>query len=63
MTDNNFSKPLLVTIEEAIKLIAVKRTKLYELINDGTIKGKKNGHRYLVLYSSLEKYAHSDSLK
>jgi len=57
MTDNNFSKPLLVTIEDAIKLVAVKRTKLYQLINSGTIKTKKVGSRRLVLVSSLEELA------
>lgn len=57
MTDNNFSKPLLVTIEDAIKLVSIKRTKLYQLINAGTIKTKKVGSRRLVLVSSLEELA------
>lgn len=48
------SKPLSVSINEACKTINIGRTKLYELINSGTIKTIKIGRKTLVVYSSLE---------
>ncbi len=53
MTDNR----LMVTVEEAMRMISLKRTKFYQLVNSGTIKTKKVGSRRLVLVSSLEELA------
>ncbi len=47
-------KPITVTVENALKVSGLGRTKLYQLINEGQIKTKTIGRRRLVLYSSLE---------
>lgn len=50
-------KPITVTVDNALKLSGLGRTKLYELINLGTIKTTTIGRRRLVVYSSLEELA------
>jgi len=50
-------KPLTVTVETALRISGLGRTKLYELINAGTIKTVTVGRRRLVVYSSLEALA------
>jgi excisionase family DNA binding protein len=52
-------KPLTITVENALKISGLGRTKLYELINAGTIKTITIGRRRLVVYSSLEELAHN----
>jgi excisionase family DNA binding protein len=47
-------KPITVTVETALKISGLGRTKLYELINAGTIKTITIGRRRLVVYASLE---------
>jgi len=47
-------KPVTVTVENALKLSGLGRTKLYELINQGKIKTINVGRRRLVVFSSLE---------
>lgn len=47
-------KPLTVTVETALKLSGLGRTKLYELINQEIIKTVTVGRRRLVVYASLE---------
>lgn len=54
-------KPLTVTIEKAIQLSSIKRTKLYQLISDGHLKTVTVGRRRLVVYASLEALAHGGS--
>ena len=47
-------KRLWVTPKEAIRISGIKRTRLYELMNDGTIKSIKLGGKRLVSYASIE---------
>jgi excisionase family DNA binding protein len=47
-------KRLWVTPKEAIRISGIKRTRLYELIKDGTIKSIKLGGKRLVSYASIE---------
>lgn len=54
---NQTLKPITVTVDNAIKLSGLGRTKLYELINQGRIKTTTIGRRRLVVYSSLEELA------
>jgi excisionase family DNA binding protein len=51
---HNPEKRIWVTPREAIRISGIKRTRLYELINDGTIKSIKLGGKRLVSYASIE---------
>lgn len=51
---NQTIKPISVTVDNAIRISGIGRTKLYELINQGVIKTTTVGRRRLVIYSSLE---------
>jgi len=57
MSEANPVKPITVTIENATKYSGIGRTKLYELIGNGTIKTITVGRRRLVVYASLEALA------
>lgn len=46
-------QPLLVTLPEAAALLAVGRTKLYELVSDGRLPTVRLGRRRLVPASAL----------
>jgi predicted DNA-binding transcriptional regulator AlpA len=50
----NPEKRIWVTPREAIRISGIKRTRLYELMNDGTIKSIKLGGKRLVSYASIE---------
>ena len=54
MQKNVELKPITVTIETALRASGLGRTKLYELIGNGTLKTITIGRRRLVVYSSLE---------
>ena len=47
-------KPIATTVDNACCLTGLGRTKLYELISDGTLQTTTIGRRRLVLYSSIE---------
>lgn len=47
-------KPLSVTVDNALKISGLGRTKFYALVRDGTIKTVTVGRRRLVVYASLE---------
>jgi predicted DNA-binding transcriptional regulator AlpA len=51
---HNPEKRIWVTPREAIRISGIKRTRLYELINDETIKSIKLGGKRLVSYASIE---------
>lgn len=51
------SRPITVTVNNALELTGLGRTKLYELISQGTIKTVTIGRRRLVVYASLEALA------
>lgn len=48
-------KPVSVSIPDASKLTGLSRSRLYELIGDGTLQTKKIGKRRLVPYAALER--------
>ena len=58
MQDNTGIKPITVTIETALKVSGIGRTKLYQLLGDGTLKSITIGRRRLVIFASLEELAH-----
>ena len=49
-----FTKPIWVSPSEAGRLASIGRTRVYELMADGTLKSIKIGRRRLVSYASLE---------
>lgn len=51
-------KPITVTVDKGMTLSGLGRTKMYELIGNGTIKTITVGRRRLIVYSSLEELAH-----
>jgi excisionase family DNA binding protein len=53
------TKPIWVSPKEASRLTAIGLTKLYELMNDGTIKSGKVGRKRLVSLASLESLGES----
>ena len=50
-------KPITVTVNAALDLTGLGRTKFYELIQSGVIKTINIGRRRLVIFSSLEELA------
>jgi excisionase family DNA binding protein len=50
----NSEKRVWVTPKEAIRISGIGRTRLYELLNAGTIKSIKLGGKRLVSYASIE---------
>jgi excisionase family DNA binding protein len=45
--------PIAVSVSEAARLLSIGRTKVYELINDGTLRTVKVGRRTLVAMASI----------
>lgn len=53
------SDPILLTIPDAAKTLAVSRSTLYELLQTGAIRSVTLGRRRLVEYASLQQFAAS----
>ena len=51
--------PIFVTVEEAKRLLRIGHTRIYELMNAGSIEKVKSGSRTLIPYKSLTDYAAS----
>lgn len=49
-------RPKLVTVQGALHQIPVKRTKLYDLIDKGTLTRVKIGTRTFVTQASIDNY-------
>ncbi|PZP56476.1 MAG: DNA-binding protein [Micavibrio aeruginosavorus] len=47
---------ITINIDEALLLSGLGKTKFYELLKSGEIKGKKLGARTLILRSDLEEF-------
>ena len=47
---------LLVTVEEAMRLLSIKRNTLYTLLNSGAIKSVKLGGARRIVVASLQAY-------
>ena len=59
MTEKSNQNPITVPVNEALRLIGIKRTFFYSLLKDGKIKTIKIGNRRLVIYKSLEELTHA----
>lgn len=59
MHDHKELKPITVTVDTALRISGLGRTKLYQLIGSGEIKTVTVGRRRLVVYASLEDLANA----
>lgn len=50
------NRTLLVTVEEAARLLGVGRTTMFELIGNGNVKSVRLGRRRLIARKSLESF-------
>ena len=50
-------EPLLVSINEATKVLSLGRTSVYELIHTGELETRKMGRRRLVTVASIKRLA------
>jgi excisionase family DNA binding protein len=55
-----FHERLTCSIADACKATALGKTKIYELISDGTIRTKTVGRRRLVVVESLRSWLQND---
>lgn len=55
------NSPVWVTVNEAMRLAGFRRTRLYELMADGTLKSIKIGGKRLISFRSIEKLGCSDA--
>ena len=63
MSDNPVINPVTVTIQTALHLSELGRTKLYELINRGAIETVRVGKRRLVNFASLKAFLEQGDTK
>lgn len=49
-------KPLAVTLPDAVRLTGMSRSRLYELLQQNKITGRKAGRRTLIPFAELEAY-------
>jgi excisionase family DNA binding protein len=52
-------RPLMVSIEDATKLLGLGRTRIKQLCADGTLPSARVGNRRLIPYAAVEAYARS----
>jgi excisionase family DNA binding protein len=57
MTNTTKTEPLAVSPREAMELVSIKNTKLYELIRSGELRSTRIGTRRLIDYQSLKRLA------
>ncbi len=51
---SGLEKPIWVTPATAIRISGIRRTRLYELLKNGTLKSIKLGGKRLISYASIE---------
>lgn len=49
--------PLLVTVQDACKLLGCGKTKVFAMINEGLLERRKLGHATRVTFSSIRRVA------
>lgn len=59
-TPSETSRPIWVSPREACRISSLGMTRIYELLNDGTLVSRKLGNRRLVLHESLERLGIED---
>jgi excisionase family DNA binding protein len=58
--NRDLTKPIWVSPKEASRLVAIGRTRIYELIADGALDSIKFGRKRLISYASLERLGASE---
>ena len=53
---DQWNQSLLVTVEEAARLLGIGRTTMFELIGSGDVKSVRLGRRRLIARKSLESF-------
>src|ERR1700722_4596960 len=53
---DQLNKSLLVTVEEAARLLGIGRTTMFELIGSGDVKSLRLGRRRLIARKNLESF-------
>lgn len=48
---------LLISVKDACESLSLGKTKLYELMNDGTLKSGKHGAKRILSFLSVKNYA------
>lgn len=51
--------PIFVTVNDAKRLLAIGHTRIYELMNGGSLDKVKAGGKTLITYESVTRYAAS----
>lgn len=54
--DSQIKKPLAYSVEQALEIIPVSRTRLYAAIGSGELRTFKDGRRRLVSVRALEEF-------
>lgn len=54
--DSHIKKPLAYSVEQALEIIPVSRTRLYAAIGSGELRTFKDGRRRLVSVRALEEF-------
>lgn len=53
------TEPILVSVDDAARMIGCCRASFYKLLNSGAIRAKKQGTRTLIPVDELRRYAAS----
>jgi excisionase family DNA binding protein len=49
------AEPIAITIQETKRRTGESRSKIYQLLGDGTYEGVKSGRRVLIIYESVKR--------
>jgi excisionase family DNA binding protein len=60
---DQLNQSLLVTVEEAARLLGIGRTTMFELIGSGDVKSLRLGRRRLIARKSLESFIDDLSIR
>jgi excisionase family DNA binding protein len=56
-------EPLVLGVKDAATFVGLSKSRLYELIGDGSIEARKLGHRTVVPVASLKAFVASAPVK
>ncbi len=54
-TEANMVNQLTVSVVDAGRMVGLSRSRIYELLQDGTLESRKIGRRRLIVVRSLER--------
>jgi excisionase family DNA binding protein len=59
--DDTLIRPITYSVEMAVNLSGLPRSKLYEAIRDGELRSTKKGKRRLIFHDGLVEYLNNSS--